>query len=131
MIKQKSGPTDSQPSADWAGDTFRGSASGDTGELQMRWRRSGSTLEINVLRYMISGDGSHKSGNINIIVHAHYGKEWKLNKNNCIQDGAFKDWDAYGALDLGSAGRITVKVVIVFDQPGIDDRTTITKEFNV
>jgi len=56
MIKQKSGPTDSQPSADWAGDTFRGSASGDTGELQMRWRRSGSTLEINVLRYMIRSE---------------------------------------------------------------------------
>lgn len=115
----------------WVGDTFSGSAGGHTGHLEMRWLRSGNSLAIQTLRYMITGNGTRNKANINIIVHAHYGKEWKLDSNDRKQDGTWHTWDTNGTLDLGNATHITVKVVFIFDLGGPDDRATIIREYAV
>jgi hypothetical protein len=122
----------SQASVSWTGDTFSGSASGRTGHLEMDWHRSGNSLAVRTLRYMITGDGSRNKANINIVVQGHNGREWKLNSpDDRKQDGSWHAWDTYGTLDLGGSRGINVVVVFIFDLSGADDRVTIRKTYNV
>lgn len=98
----------------------------------MRWLRSGNSLTIQTLRYMITGNGSRNSANINIVAKAHAAGEWKLNSpDDRKQDGIWYPWDTNGSLPLGTSTRITITVVFIFDMGGPDDRKTVSAEFNV
>lgn len=123
--------TPPEDSTNWVGDTFSGSAGGQTGNLEIRWHRSDSILLIDVLRYMITGNGTRNSANINIVVQADGSRNWKLGSNDRKQDGIWHTWSVRGQLAIGNATLITVKVEIVFDKPGIDDRTIITRKYGV
>ncbi|MGB3124273.1 MAG: hypothetical protein WBB95_10725 [Pseudomonas sp.] len=125
-------PASPQAPMNWAGHTFTASASASTGNLEMRWLRSGNTLTIETLRYKFTSVPNHNKANINIVVDAHSAGDWKLNSpDNRIQDGQWHTWGALGALALGNSTRITVKVVFIFDKGGPDDRGTATFDFSV
>lgn len=116
----------------WVGHTFVGSASGHTGRVEMRWLRIGNNLTIEVPRYMFSAIANHNKANINIIVDAHNAGEWELKSpDDRKQDGQWHPWGAGGTLALGSSTRITVKVVLIFDMGGPDDKATVILVFNV
>lgn len=116
----------------WEGDRFSGSASGHTGNLDMRWNRVGSNLTVETVRYMFTANGDRHSANINFEVKAENGATWKLNSpDNRRQDGLWNDWATTHTIAVGASGWIDIFVTFIFDMGGPDDRRTVSKRVDI
>ncbi|WP_339470899.1 hypothetical protein [Pseudomonas sp. EL_65y_Pfl1_R83] len=126
MDKKTSAP------ASWVGDTFSGSASGYTGNLDMRWNRVGSSLTVQTLRYMFTANGNRHSANINFEVKAENGAKWKVDSpDNRRQDGKWHVWDTTHTMAVGGSIWIEIFVTFIFDMGGPDDRRTVSQRFDI
>lgn len=125
-------PKPTESSVNWAGHEFVKTIGHNTGRLQMRWLRSGSTLTIQALRYWFTHVNNRNKANINISVKANAAGEYKLNSPDSMQQkGVWLPWDTNGSLAVGNSTHITVAVTFIPDTGGPDDRGTDTQTFTI
>jgi hypothetical protein len=130
--KPKPKPKPADSGVNWAGHEFVKTIGHNTGRLQMRWLRSGSTLTIQALRYWFTYVNNRNKANINISVKANAAGEYKLNSPDSMQQkGVWLTWDTNGSLAVGNSTHITVAVTFIPDTGGPDDRGTDTHTFTI
>lgn len=118
--------------ASWQNHRLSGNAGGHTGNLDIRFMRNANELTFMTEQYMITGNGSRNSANINIQVRGNGGGQWSVNSpDDRKQDHNWHAWNVRGSIGLGSSNKLTVSVEFVFDMGGPDDRVVVTGTYDV
>ncbi|MGY2400848.1 hypothetical protein [Pseudomonas sp. SDO5271_S396] len=126
-------PESTSVETEWHSYTLTKGISSHTGNLRIRWRRVANTLTVTTEEYMITGNGSRNSANINFKAKSSSGGEWKINSpDDRKQDGSWHGWPTQGSVALApSSNSVTFTSEFVFDLSGPDDRATATHTVSI
>mgnify|MGYP003604986014 FL=1 len=119
--------------ADWHNVTLTRGVTGYSGNLRIRFQRSGNTLTLTTEEYMISGDSSRNKANINYEVKVGNNTVWDLDSpDDRKQDGQWHTWSNYKSVAIPSGTQtITFRAEFIFDMSGPDDRAIATHAVSI